>query len=437
MKFRGLIAAVVVLAGLGGWVWWSQKHPAKATSTEPMPPAILKVDPHAVTSITVTQKGSQPVAISPNGSDTWKITSPAEYRADSDTVNSIIHTMSDLHSESLIDGHAVNLGPYGLGEPSVTVKLDEKNGQSASLSVGDKTPTGSGYYAMVPGTARVYTVDASVQATLAKSMNDLRDRHLLPVQAAAVSTLDMTAKGQTIEIARKPGGWQIQKPLQFRTDNFAVDDLVQQLTSATFDPAQNPADASASFAHGTQVATARLMSPAGTDTLEVRKSKNDDFAKSSAIQGVWKIDSSLATSLDRGVDAYRNKQLLEFGFTDPNRIEYHAGSTNVSLERQNSDWYADGKKMDSTTVSAIVDALRGLSASKFVNAGFSTPDIDLTVVSNDGKETAQAHFRKTAEGAIAKRDDSPGFYQFDSATMNSLYSAIGGLKPAAAPTSRK
>lgn len=437
MKFRGLIAAVVILAGLGGWLWWSQKHPAKPAEETPAAPAVVKVDAHAVTDLTVTNKGAAPVTIVPQGSGAWQITSPNPYRADANAVEAILKALSDLHPASVVDEHAVKLAPYGLSDPAVTVKVDEKNAQSASLSLGDKTPTGGGYYAMVPGTARVYTVDTSVESALAKSLNDLRDRHLVPVESSAMNSLELTTKGQKIVIARKPGGWQIQEPEAFRTDNYAVDDLLQQLTSATFDPATNPTDAAAQFAHSAPVATVQVTTPAGTDSLEIRKSKSDYFGKSSATQGVWKMDSALADSLDRGVDAYRNKQLFDFGFTDPNRIEYHAGATNVVLERKGTDWYSNGQKMDTATASGVVDALRGLSASKFVDAGYSKPDLDVTVVSNDGKETAVAHFQKTSGGAIGKRDDSPGLYFFDSTAMDTLSKAIAGLKPAAAATKKK
>lgn len=437
MKFRGLIAAVVVLAGLGGWLWWSQKHPAKPAAERPATPAVVKVDEHAVSSLTITNKGAAPVTIVPSGSNAWQITSPEKYRANADTVNAILKSLSDLHPASVVDEHAGNLAPYGLSDPAITVKVDERTGQTASLSVGDKTPTGGGYYAMVPGPSRVYTVEPSVESTLAKSLNDLRDRHLLPVESSAVNSVELTTKGQKITIVRKPGGWQMEQPEAFRTDNYAVDDLLQQLTSATFDPAANSAEAAALFAHATPVATVKLTTTSATDTLEIRKSKDDDFAQSSATQGIWKIDSALADSVSRGVDAYRNKQLFDFGFTDPNRIEYHAGATNVTLERRNNDWYSNGKKMEPASASSVVDAVRSLSASKFVASGYSKPDIDLTVVSDNGKETAIAHFHKTSDGAIAKRDDSAGLYFFDSATMATLSKAIAGLKPAAPATTKK
>jgi hypothetical protein len=45
-------------------------------------------------------------------------------------------------------------------------------------------------------------------------------------------------------------------------------------------------DAASAFAKGTPVATAKLTDESGTDELQVRKNKNDYYAKSSAVEGV-------------------------------------------------------------------------------------------------------------------------------------------------------
>ena len=76
MNFRGLIVAVVVLATLGGVLYWSQhrKPPeesaARSASTAPV---ILKVDPADVTELAIKQK--EPVTLTKTG---WKV---ADYRA--------------------------------------------------------------------------------------------------------------------------------------------------------------------------------------------------------------------------------------------------------------------------------------------------------------------------------------------------------------------
>ena len=45
--------------------------------------------------------------------------------------------------------------------------------------------------------------------------------------------------------------------------------------------------------------------------------------------------------------------------------------------------------MDAGSLQALIDKLRDLTASDFANAGFTTPEIEITVVSNDGKRTGK------------------------------------------------
>ena len=43
-------------------------------------------------------------------------------------------------------------------------------------------------------------------------------------------------------------------------------------------------------------------------TLEVRKNKDDYYAKSSVVDGVFKVDSSLGTALDKKIDDFQKKK---------------------------------------------------------------------------------------------------------------------------------
>ena len=67
-------------------------------------------------------------------------------------------------------------------------------------------------------------------------------------------------------------------------------------------------DAAAEFARATPVATAKLTGDTGTQTLEVRKNKDDYYAKSSAVDGAYKVDSSVGQALDKKVDDFRSKK---------------------------------------------------------------------------------------------------------------------------------
>lgn len=439
MKFRGLLAAVVVLAALGGVLWWSQHHQPKPAESTPALPAILRFDAKSVTGLTLHDKGAAPIVLTPGSGAAWQITAPISFRADSEAVNQMVAGLANLVPQRVVEDHAANLSSYGLSDPALSVDVTRTNHQSAHLLLGDKTPTGDGIYAMIPGNPHVYTVGAWVDNTLGKSVDDLRDRHLVPVHTPDINKVEILRGGQDIAIARVPGGWQIQKPAVYRTSNYEVDNLIEQVVSATWDPSANAAQSDAAFSHGSPVATAQVTTGMGantlTDSLEIRKSKDDYYAKSSSIPGIWKVDAALATALDRDVDAYRNKQLFDFGYAEPVGIQVHSGTTSLSLARSGSAWFSSGKKMDSDSVEALVTAIRGLAAAKFATSGYAKPDIDLTVNAGGAHPPEAIHIQKTSDGGIAKRDDGQGLYVLDADTMSNFTKAVDGVKPAAAPVS--
>ena len=92
--------------------------------------------------------------------------------------------------------------------------------------------------------------------------------------------------------------------------------------------AKKAADA---FASGTPVATVKVTDPSGTQELQVRKNKDDYYAKSSVVAGVYKVSNDLGTGLDKSLDDFRNKKLFDFGFNDPNKIEMHMNGSKSYL----------------------------------------------------------------------------------------------------------
>jgi hypothetical protein len=67
-------------------------------------------------------------------------------------------------------------------------------------------------------------------------------------------------------------------------------------------------DAAAAFARATPLATAKLTGDTGVQTLDVRKDKDDYYAKSSVVDGTYKVDSSLGQALDKKIDDFRQKK---------------------------------------------------------------------------------------------------------------------------------
>lgn len=443
MKFRGLLTAVVILAALGGFLYWSQHHlPAQHSkkSEEPAVPPIVQVNGADVTALTLAEKGSAPISLVTSQPGHWQITAPIQWPADRSAISGMLSDLTHFRTQRIIADHAVNLEQYGLADPALRMDITQKDNKTAQLIVGNRTPTGEGAYAMVPGDPRVYTIPYFLFQSFDKPLDQLRDKRLLPFNATVVTEVQLARKGEDLVIDHKGDGWQIEKPAVYRTRTTAVDSLIRDLVNAKFDPSATPAQAEAGWAKAAPVVNISLTASSGgnteTDTLNVRKSTNGDYyGKASVFPGVWKLDPSINTVATKRLDDLRNKDLFDFGFNEPLNIEYHSPTTNLKLVRSNEDWYQDGRKLDSASVEGLINAVRSLAASGFVNSGFTKPDITLTVVSQDGKLIEKVQFQQTKDGAIARRDDGPSLYSLDSATMNILYGAAGAVKPAAAQLS--
>jgi hypothetical protein len=438
MKTTGLLIAAVVLAALTGVLYWSDHHKAAesaATPAEAPAPKILTLKDTDISKIEIKKKGTEEVTLAKNASGKWEITAPKPLGADQDAVSSIVSTLSSLSSERLVDDKASDLKQYGLTDPALEVDITTKD-KPQKLLIGDDTPTGGGAFAMLAGDPRVFTVASYTKSSFAKSADDLRDKRLLTADFDKISQMELIAKKQDLTFGRNKETWQILKPRPLRADNFQVEDLSRKLKDAKMDVSGAAADekkAAAAFAAAAPVATARVTDAAGTQELQVRKSKDDYYAKSSAIPGVYKVAADLGTGLDKSLDDFRNKKLFDFGFDDPTKVEMHDTSKAYFLTKGGQDWWSDGKKMDSASVQSFIDKVRELSASKFVDAGFTTPVLDVAVTSSDGKRVEKVLIAKTGDKYVAKRENEPALYELDSTAVADLQKFAADVKPAPEP----
>ncbi|HTZ58454.1 MAG TPA: DUF4340 domain-containing protein [Acidobacteriaceae bacterium] len=307
MNSRGLLVAVVVLAALTGVLYWSQhrKPPENTAVSANTAPSILKVNMPDVTELEIKNRGTEPVTLKKTG-DKWEITEPKPYPADQDAVIGVLSSLSYLNTDRVVEDKAADRKQYGLDSPAAELEITQKGKGTQELLLGDDTPAGGDVYAGVAGDPRVFTIASYNKTSLDKSLNDLRDKSLISLNPDKVSRVDLVQKGKTIEFDRTKDGWQILKPSSSPADGNAVNDLVHSVTSARMDLTAN--DASADFAHGIPVASARLTGDTGTQTLDVRKDKNDYYAKSSLVDGVYKVDPSVGQALEKKLEDFQQKK---------------------------------------------------------------------------------------------------------------------------------
>jgi hypothetical protein len=426
-----------VLAALTGALYWSNRHPASentAKASVDAPPKILSLKQEDISKIQIKKKGGEELDLAKGDGGKWQITAPKPLGADQESVSSLLSTVSSLNSDRLVDDKAADLGQYGLADPSLELDVTAKDNKVQKLFLGDLTPAGNAVFAKLEGDPRVFTVANYNKTSIDKTANDLRDKRLLTVDFDKLSQVELITKKQDIEFGRNKQEWQIVKPKPLRADNFQVEEIVRKLRDAKMDASTTDADAkkaAAAFASGTPVATAKLTDSAATQELQIRKSKDDDYAKSTAVAGVYKVPSDVGQGLDKDVDDFRNKKLFDFGFDEPGKVEIHDGAKAYFLTKGGQDWWsADSKKVDAAGAQSLIDKIRELSATKFVDSGFTTPVMELTVTSNEGKRAEKVLISKSGDNYIAKRENEPALYQLDSSSVTDLQKLAAEVKPA-------
>lgn len=436
MQSRGLYVAIAVLVVLGGLWYWSQRRKptqeASKTSAD-TPPVILKLDANSITRVQLAKKDSAPVVLEKNSSGEWRIAAPKPLRADQSAVSGLVGTLASLNSERLVEAKASDPAGYGLAQPALQVDVSEKDNKSQKLLIGDDTPTGGAAYAMLGGDPRVFTVASYTETGLDKSVNDLRDKRLITLTADKISRVQLIKKGQELEFGRSKDEWQILKPKPLRADSTQVGDLVRELTEVKMDVRGSNPDASAAYGKAVPLATARMTDESGTQQLDVRRLKDDYYARSSAVDGAYKVDPSLGKAVEKNLEDYRNKALFDLGFTSPDKIEIHNGAKAYFLTRGTGgedDWWSNGKKMDAASVEDVISKLRDLSAASFVDSGFSKPAIEITVTSDNGKRVESVLLSKQGDSYIAQRKGEPSLYKITSAAVDDLLKAADAVKPA-------
>ncbi len=436
LRMRGLLIALAVLVALAGGVYWSNKAKeaeAKKPAAEAAP-KILDLQGRPLTKIEIRRTGGETTVLEKKGK--WELTAPRPLPADQEAVGSFLSTFLTLNADRLIEAKASDPGTYGLAQPSIDVSFTQKDGKSGQLLIGDEVPTGNGYYVKLAGDPRIFTIASYSKTSLDKTEKDLRDKRLLTFDLGKLTRVEIAAKGPAFELGKNnQNEWQILKPKPMRADGGLVDELIGKLQDAKMDPSATDEDskkAAAAFASAVPLATVKVTDAAGTEQLQIRKDKEHEYyARSSVVEGVYKLTPGVGSAFDKSVEDLRNKKLFDFGWAEPNRIDVRDGAKSASYQRSGEKWISGGKQMDATSVGAVADKLRDLSASKFADKGFSTPWIDLTVTSQDGKRVEKVSLSKTGNDWFAMRENEPTIYQLDANVVDELRKAIASVKEAA------
>ncbi|HEY1185756.1 MAG TPA: DUF4340 domain-containing protein [Bryobacteraceae bacterium] len=440
MKPKGLLVAVVLLAVLGGAIWYSNKKQAQKEKAPPdTSPKIVSIPEDRFREIRLQKAGAEPIVLSRDNGK-WAMTAPQPLPADPDASASLVSALSSVSADKTIDDNPTDLASYGLAGPTVRAQVIQKDGKQVEIAIGDDTPTNSGAYAKVSGDRRVYTVASYVKTSLDKTVNDLRDKRLLIFDSNRLTRVKLAGKGPAIVFGKSAGNeWGIVEPRPLRADSGQVETLLGKLRDAKMDLGTAPEEAAKKFAAAAVVALAVVTDSSGSQAIEVRKDKdNNYYARSSAVSGVYKVASDTGEGLNKGLDDFRNKKLFDFGFANPRMLEIkNDAAAAVTYTNTGDKWTAGPKNIDNSSVQNLIDKLRDLTASKFVEQGGGQPVFEASVESKGSAKIEHVIVSKQGDKYSAQREGEPSIYELDARSVEDLEKAATDVKEAAPEPKKK
>src|SRR5580765_1109556 len=229
---RSTIALVVVLAGLGAYIYFvTSKVPEGGPTSDDAKKekvfAALQAD--KIEEVKVSTAAGDSTTLKKDGSS-WKITQPSDLPASESDVSQLTSALGQADIVRVIDENPSNLNDYGLSNPRVEVDFKAAGDKDyRKLFIGEKTPTGGDFFAKRNDEKKVFLIPASQDTSFNRTTFDFRDKTLLKFERDKVDALDVTAAGKTLAIAKDGGEWKMSRPVQTRADFGSVEGLVGRL----------------------------------------------------------------------------------------------------------------------------------------------------------------------------------------------------------------
>jgi hypothetical protein len=433
---RSTIVLLVVLAGLGGYIYFveSERDPAAADAKAR---AFPDLSADAIEEIQIKSADGETSRVLRDGDD-WRLVEPRALDADTGVVGTVTSNLSTLEVQRVVDENPSDLAQYGLNPPRLDVSFrlkDQKEFQR--LLVGDKTATGGDLFAKRPNETRVFLISSFLDSIFNKAAFDLRDKSVLAFEREKVESIEVSEGAQTLQFARNGMDWRIARPIAARADYAAIEGLMTRLSSTFMQRVVEPeAKDLRQYGLDRPVLTASVNAGSARSVLLIGGTADEGgrFAKDAAKPEVFTVEETLFTELAKDAPEYRRKDVFDARSFTATRIELQRGADMMAFDKTRVDgketWRnAAGATVDLMKVEDLVSRLSSVRAVAFeptAHPSLKTPVLTVTLRFDGKSETVT--FGRADMDVFAARSDEPGAARIDAMALDESLKAIDALK---------
>ncbi len=430
-RLLSTIALLVVLLGLGAYIYWGQ--PGPSTDTASKQEKLFTVDSTKLEELKVKSESGEVTSLTKdNGA--WKLTAPIAVGASESDASAIANAIAALDVDRVVDENPADLKEYGLDAPRLEVEFKGDGGKAAGkLLVGAKSPTGTNLFAKREDQKRVVLIGQYNESTFNKSTFDLRDKAIIKIDRAKVDGADLNVGGKVAEFAKANGEWTMTKPKQARADFSALEGLLGHVESLQMKSivSTNPTPADLKkYGFDKPDATVNLHLGSARATLLVGGKMDEAtvYVRDSSKPDVYTVDGAAAADFKKAADDYRKKELFDLRAFNATHVEITRNGQTIVLDRvkaakegEADTWHRTSPTVgdpDRSKVETLLAGLADIRATSFVDTtaktGLDKPALTVVAKFDEGKKEERVVFGKNGSDVFASRKDDPGASKVDS-----------------------
>lgn len=194
---RNTVIAVAAVAVLGGGYYFAQnwtpdsdkESKAEDTKTETKAELvyILSEDSENISSVHIKNPNAEYdiIKTKDGDSDTYTIPGMPEAELNKLSLSSAVTSLSKPAASKTITKDVSKAAEFGISDDSTQYTLKKNSGDTVTVLLGDKVPTGGSYYIMVRGGDTIYTVGESIANMILRVPSDYRNTTLMSLSNAA------------------------------------------------------------------------------------------------------------------------------------------------------------------------------------------------------------------------------------------------------------
>lgn len=429
MKPRTLLVLLVLVAGLGSFIWFYERELPSSEERAKLEKRVLQVEKDDVTAVTLQSEAgtvrmekvelpaqeeekTDEEELDTTPDSEWHLLQPLKARADAFAVDGLLDALTALEQTRVLDD--VDPKQAGLDKPRATVRLKTDEGETV-LKIGAADPMGGSTLASIEGVdgrKGTFVVSDSILAEIQRQPGDWRDRQMYRGDRDEVRRITLSTGGVGVVLVAKGDVFHVERPIADRADREKVDDLFAELSGLTAErfvdrPLGQPrAVVEVAFKQGPPVRI-EVGGP-------VESSPEEEPTAASAVQArvggqAFEARTRLAEIAARPAAEWRSQTLSGLDVFQVESATVQDGQGKLTLQRAEPDWKRGEETISYLPVSDFLFALvqaraeRLLSPAEAAALGIAgKPALTVVLKSKDVGEETLTLYPPVAAGVPAR-----------------------------------